>query len=137
MTSTESTGISADMNNRTEALLPLNVVSEKDAEEKPWKFIGYPGFATFVSSDDDLLFFRKFGALHARVLLALQDELVQLVQALDEVDRKAITTQIDRHNGSFRQDSLHFPERTTLISNIHQKLKEYSELSSRGRRSNS
>ena len=132
MSSTTSSGAQTRLGTETGtgSRLPQRTVSEKDISEKPWKFIGYPGFASFISSDDDLVYFRKFGTLHSRVLLTLQDDIVQLEQALDELDRKAITMQLDRHNGSFRQDCLHFQERTALISNIHQKLKEYSEFSS-------
>lgn len=104
--------------------LPLNSSIQL---KKPWKYIGYRGFSAFISSDDDFLVFRRFGALTARVLLGLQDQLSVFEEELEALDAKhSRTGSEDIHNGSFRQEAV--PERTELLSKIHSKLREYSQL---------
>ncbi|KAH7122524.1 hypothetical protein B0J11DRAFT_409503, partial [Dendryphion nanum] len=94
--------------------------------EKPWKYLGYRAYSEFLASDDTFLVFRKFGTLHARVLLVLQDEISQLEARLEDIDtqhsRKAAK---DIHNGSFRREEI--SERTQILHEVHEKLKEYSE----------
>jgi hypothetical protein len=100
-------------------------ITREDFEKKPWKYIGYEGFSTFVASDNDFFFLRRFGTLHARVLLSLQDQLVELEQRLKDLDTKAAEkTAPDQHNGSFRLDKV--VERSQTIRDIQTKLKEYS-----------
>jgi hypothetical protein len=85
---------------------------------------GYPGYCRFLTSDNDFFYLRRFGFLHARVLLALQDHIAVLEDELDRIDQHAgRKDNVDRHNGSFRQDDRN---RSNLISEIHVKLKEYS-----------
>jgi len=99
-------------------------ITEEDREQKPWKYIGYRGYCRFLASDDDFFFLRRFGVLHARVLLALQDQITVLEDKLDAIDQHAgRKDNVDRHNGSFRLDD---QDRLNLISEIHTKLKEYS-----------
>lgn len=100
-------------------------VTKEDLEKKPWKYIGYEGFSTLVASDNDFFLLRRFGTLHARVLLSLQDQLVELEQELRKIDKKAAEkTAPDCHNGSFRMNKV--AERSETLCKIHTKLKEYS-----------
>src|SRR5256885_335977 len=62
-------------------------ITREDFRKKPWKYIGYEGFSTFVASDNDFFFLRRFGTLHARVLLSLQDQLVELEQRLKDLEK--------------------------------------------------
>ena len=99
-------------------------ITEEDIEKKPWKYIGYHGYSSFISSDNDFFFLRRFGSLHARVLLALQDEIAVCEERLHAIDYKYSRKEVqDIHNGSFRQDEVH--ERSDLVCSIRKKLKEY------------
>mgnify|MGYP004501185465 CR=1 FL=1 len=102
-------------------------VNTATASEKTkyWKDVGYRGFSAFLASDDDFLIFRRFGALNARLLLYLQDEIVVLEERLRDLEeRHAAPGAADIHNGSFRQEAL--PERRALLDLISMKVREYS-----------
>ena len=80
--------------------------TKEDVERKPWKYLGYRCFAHFVASDHDFFVLRRFGALSARVLLGLQDELCSLEEQLNILeDRLQSRDGPDVHNGSFRQET--------------------------------
>ncbi|KAF2812454.1 uncharacterized protein BDZ99DRAFT_383497 [Mytilinidion resinicola] len=49
---------------------------------------GYPRLAAFINSDRDFVVFRRFGQLHVRFLLDMQDELAELEQQLHELDQQ-------------------------------------------------
>lgn len=102
--------------------------NQADIEKKPWKYLGYQSFSTFVASDNDFFILRKFGALSARVLLALQDQLSELEEKLEALERSArdINTP-DVHNGSFRHETCR--ERAALICNAQRCLQKYSQSS--------
>lgn len=95
------------------------------------KYIGYPGFASLISSDNDYFVFRRFDRLHCRVLLKLQDQLTCLEERLDNLDIAwAHAPHADggeRDNSTLRQDD---EERKTLLEEIQQKLQEYGETKS-------
>jgi hypothetical protein len=58
---------------------------------------GFPLVATYLDSDDSFMIYRRFGVLHARLLLNKQDELRELegdLQDLDEQDGKDEDTDI-------------------------------------------
>lgn len=94
-------------------------------EQKPWKYLGYPAFSAFVASDDDFFFLRRFGALHARVLLSLQDQITMLEDKVKAIDQQSSSrTAIDHNNGSFREDE--YEERTNVIAEIRKRIGEYS-----------
>lgn len=104
-------------------------LNREDVEAKEWKYTGYRGFSSFVSSDDDFFILRKFGSLNARVILALQDEICRLERDLTALDDECSQkTGPDYHNGSFRDD-LGSPRSELLIRKIYGKLKDYSMLS--------
>lgn len=96
-------------------------------EEKPWKYLGYPEYSGYIASDDNYLILRRFGALSIRVLLMLQDELVELEDQLVTVDASlAAKDHDDVHNGSFREETSQ--TRLDLVHQIDRKLRNYNEL---------
>lgn len=54
--------------------------------KKPWKYLGYRAYSSFLASDDNFLVFRRFGNLNARVLLFLQDQICRFEERLEELD---------------------------------------------------
>ncbi len=107
---------------RTKSWKPSTV----EIESKAWKYLGYQSFSKFVASDNDFFTLRRFGALTARVLLGLQDQLSQLEEKLDVLEKQHRRGDIfDIHNGSFRQDTL--AERKKLISEAQEILVKYSQ----------
>jgi len=92
---------------------------------KQWEYVGYRGFCNFLSSDNDFLILRRFGVLSIRVLLALQDELVELEEQLQTLENQLTSFDApDYHNGSFRQETEEC--RCELIREIASKLRSYS-----------
>ena len=107
------------------APMPVHPLTEKEVQEKPWKYIGYKVFSRWISSDQDLFVFRRFDTLNARIILGLQWELTVLenkLHTLDEELSKSDTPDID--NGSFEIDH---PQRGELIKEIQYKLRNYSQ----------
>ncbi len=99
--------------------------TREDVERKAWKYLGYQSFANFVASDHDFFVLRRFGALSARVLLGLQDELSCLEGQLDVVEsrlRQRDGPQV--HNGTFRHETQE--ERKQLVSHAYHLLSDYS-----------
>ncbi|KAK0708111.1 hypothetical protein B0H67DRAFT_496968, partial [Lasiosphaeris hirsuta] len=89
------------------------------------KYIGYKGYANFISSDNDFLVLRRFDSLSARVALGLQDEITVLEEELDELDAKHSKRESeDVHNGTLRGD---VTERTALLDIIAKRLRKYSQ----------
>lgn len=94
---------------------------------EPWKSEGYPNFVKFVTSDDDFFVLRRFSDLTARVLLAAQDELVELEGQLSQLDKEvAQSPDPQKRNDSFRFEAL--PNRLELLHEIDRKLRAYSKL---------
>ena len=101
--------------------------TQAEIEDKPWKYLGYQGYSSYIASDEDYLILRRFGCLHIRVLLMLQDELVELEGQLAEMDAAlAAKDYIDIHNGSFREETSE--DRLDLIHEIERRLRNYNEL---------
>jgi hypothetical protein len=111
----------------------LHIPTPAEINNAQWRYVGYSGFSKFISSDNDFFIFRKFGALSARTLLILQDQLAVLEDKLEKLDQKCMQHD-DIHNGSFRRDdegegddtSLEW-QRSQLNAKIISKLKEYSK----------
>jgi hypothetical protein len=83
-----------------------------------------------MASDQAFFILRRFGTLNTRVLLAMQDEIVELEDRLnfmdEEYSRKDYTDAVD--NGTFRDDP--FGDRRKLVQEIlPEKLARYSILS--------
>ncbi|KAK4112398.1 hypothetical protein N656DRAFT_709377 [Canariomyces notabilis] len=99
--------------------------TEADIQLKPWKYIGYKGYAEFISSDDDFLILRRFDSLSARVALRLQDEINVLeeeLERLDTIHSKPEST--DFNNGTLRDD---IAERAEILELAARKLRRYNE----------
>lgn len=80
-------------------------VSLREEKEKPWKYIGYKVFSRWVASDPSFFVLRRFGTLNARVALSLQDEIAQLEEKLDYMDKTyGDRNTPDAHNGTFRNE---------------------------------
>jgi hypothetical protein len=98
-----------------------------DRKSLPWKFEGYRVFSKWIASDESFFIVRHFGALNARVILSLQDEIVELEDRLrvmdEETSRKAAPKTL--HNGTFRLDG--YQQRKELLTGqITDKLRRYS-----------
>ncbi|KAH7110735.1 hypothetical protein EDB81DRAFT_849146 [Dactylonectria macrodidyma] len=87
---------------------------------------GYPSLSAFLSSDRDFTMFRCFARLHVRLLLHKQDELVELEQQLDQLDRSQSETSPYLLTTNRRRDAN--AERQALLELVEGKLKEYDTL---------
>ena len=96
--------------------------SQKDLEEKPWRYIGYEGFSEWSASDNDFFIVRRFDNIASRVILLLQWDLTQLEEELKKLDSYYSEDAGDVNNGSFKFDP---DERQLLLRKIKGKLKEY------------
>jgi hypothetical protein len=102
-----------------------SAVTKEQVNAKPWRYLGYRGFSSFIASDDNFFILRRFGTLNARVFLALQDQLTVLESNLSAIDEDASRDDNDYHNGTFREDR--FQERVVIIAEIQKKLEQYSK----------
>lgn len=109
----------------------LDLEREPTQEEiwrKPWKYKGYPAFATWMASADDFMVLRRFSRLNARVLLLMQDRIVQKEEELDRMDvssRKCSTADYDGNCSTFRFEPC--MRRREVLEELEPMLKEYSE----------
>lgn len=100
--------------------------SQDEIDRKPWKYVGYQAFSRFVSSDNDFFVLRRFGALSARVLLRLQDQLTQIEEDLEALETHHRQKEVpDVHNGTFREETL--KDREKLIGDAQRLLRKYSK----------
>lgn len=86
---------------------------------------GYPRLSAFIASDKNFALFRRFGELHARLLLFKQDELAELEQKLNDLDAEE---QTPYHLRSRRDDRN--VARRALIAEIEARLPAYGILCS-------
>jgi hypothetical protein len=109
------------------ALHQIIDITAEDLRKRPWKHIGYKGFSRFISSDNDFFILRRFSTITARVLLALQDEIVELECKLADLDESLSRMDAPHvHNGSFRQESS--TARLEVLRSLDPKLRAYNEL---------
>lgn len=104
-------------------------VSLKEEKEKPWKYVGYKVFSRWIASDPSFFVLRRFGTLNARVALSLQDEIAQLEEKLDYMDKRYSDRDTqDAHNGTFRDEPFTGDDdRQTLVRDVlPRKLEKYS-----------
>ncbi|KIL93151.1 hypothetical protein FAVG1_03128 [Fusarium avenaceum] len=100
--------------------------SAEDLQRKPWKFIGYRGYTSFIASDHDFHIFRRFKELNVRTALLLQDEISCLEEQLAQLDNThSKTTAQDVHNGSFREDVV--DDRVLVLETISEKIYRYNK----------
>jgi hypothetical protein len=100
----------------------------EEARDNPRKYSGYRVFSRWMASDQAFFILRRFGTLNTRVLLAMQDEIVELEDQLnlldEEASRKESPYNVD--NGTIRDDP--FGERRELVTKIlPEKLAKYSK----------
>ncbi|OTA97450.1 hypothetical protein M434DRAFT_391911 [Hypoxylon sp. CO27-5] len=62
--------------------------TEREVAEYPWKYRGYKDFTSYVAADPDFFAVRRFGRLHTRAILTLQDHLAELEERLDALDEQ-------------------------------------------------
>jgi hypothetical protein len=80
--------------------ISTQILTQKEADQKPWKFIGYKGYSEFIASDNDFFILRRFGPASARVALRLQDKVAVLVEQLRDLDKQySLREADDIHNG--------------------------------------
>lgn len=102
--------------------------NKHDAKQSPWKYDGYRLFSKWLASEKTFFIVRQFGALNTRIILALQDEIVQLEQRLNRIDEEVSRKDLpdSTNNGSFRYDRS--DERRYLVETIlPEKLAKYSK----------
>ncbi|KAI0385403.1 hypothetical protein F5Y04DRAFT_184961 [Hypomontagnella monticulosa] len=99
--------------------------SQDDVFMQPWKYVGYRGYAGFISSDNDFLIFRQFQKLSARVALRLQDRVTVLETRLIELDDSHSKKDSDPvNNGTFRNKK---DDRESILNYIEIALDRYHE----------
>ena len=114
----------------TNTNMPLPVLSppiqtRDETGRKPWRYIRYCGFSSFISSDNDFSIFRRFDVMSNRVLLAMQDNIARLEELLNKLDVQCIErTDPELDNGSFRNDRC--AERGQTVGKLQRALLEYS-----------
>ena len=87
---------------------------------------GYGRLAAFEDCDPNFLIYRKYGWLHNRLLLHLQDELKKLEEDLERLDKWESTRGDDKKLRSRRRDSSSpTSKRQALITTLNEKLKDY------------
>lgn len=104
---------------------PKENPSKSDLYQRPWQYLGYRAFCEWSSSDDDLFVLRRFKALNTRVLLRMQDSIVQLEEKLNALDIENSQLGCQPvNNGSFRHDMIE--RREEILIKAQAELKEYS-----------
>ncbi|KAK0509127.1 hypothetical protein JMJ35_008498 [Cladonia borealis] len=89
---------------------------------------GYGKIAAIADLDSDFLICRKFGFLHKYALLYLQDELVEIEEDLERLDKWEFRDGDPKNLVSRRRDrGLGHEARQKLIARLHAKLKQYDE----------
>jgi hypothetical protein len=94
---------------------------------------GYPRLAVFMNSDSKFVVYRRFGMLHARLLLHLQNKIAAMERRLNLLDKKLDAEPLgdsplyrwDEEKAGLQQLE---QEHLELIGRIKESLKEYDEL---------
>lgn len=107
------------------------LVSDDVKKNHAYKYIGYPEYCRFMSSDNDFFLIRRFGELNARVLLRQQFEITRLETELHGLDRKcAHDPDDDERNHSFAwdEDSPKYGHaRLVILDQLKPLLRDYSK----------
>jgi hypothetical protein len=102
-------------------------ITIEDVRRRPWKYVGYRGVSSFIASEDDFFVLRRFSIVTARVLLGLQDEIVELEGKLNDLDESLSRKDAPNiHNGSFRQETS--TVRLSVLKRLEPKLRAYNDL---------
>jgi hypothetical protein len=106
---------------------PLTLTDKKRAA---WKYAGYKDFSRYLGYSRSFFFLRHFRTLNARVLLAMQDSIVELEEKLDKIDQDLSFKSRDNKNlnGTFRKIRGEQSEtRYRIIWKLQRKLQKYSK----------
>jgi len=108
----------------TVAMSPDGLI-ERVTDEEAWSQPSSSSFrpqkyAELITSDDDYLIFRRFGALSARIILDLQNDLATAERELQVLDEKCSVP------GNLAHESPEKNDHVLLLLEIKEKLKEYS-----------
>lgn len=102
---------------------PSENIETSEAQQQPWKHVGYRGYAEFIASEDSRFVLRRFSALGVRVALSLQHELAVLERELADLDATyARDADPGVSNGCFEEDQ---EDREMLVRIIGEKLRRY------------
>ena len=91
---------------------------------------GYPRQAAFADGDENFMIYRRFGYIHSRLLLNKQDELRELEDNLNDIDKRDERTTngkrylASRELGEEREVSER-EARTSLLKSIEEKALQY------------
>jgi hypothetical protein len=99
----------------------------EEYERKQWKYEGYPGFAKWMASSDDFFLIRRFGWLNTRVLLMMQDEIVQKEDRLRSIDEQRRAGPDNLGISSSLRENFQ-SEIKEILEELKPLLKEYSKL---------
>lgn len=90
---------------------------------------GYGKIAAVEDLDPDFSIYRKFGYLHNYALLYLQDELAEIQDDLERLDRWEFSDGVPKRLISRRKDSTSGDSRRKeLVDKLHTKLAQYGKL---------
>ncbi|CAI7644902.1 unnamed protein product [Penicillium pancosmium] len=104
---------------------PPEEASQVNQSQQPWKYLGYRAFCGWSASDKNLFILRSFKTLNTRILLKMQDEICQLEEELDGIDKiYAQESMTPVNNGSFRHDVVE--RRQEILTEAGEKLKQYT-----------
>ena len=92
--------------------------------------IGYPRQAAFADSDECAMIYRRFGYIHSRLLMHRQDELHELKDTLNEIDKKDDKDPIRRiclRSRELDEENRDLPgrDRIALLDRIEEKTLKY------------
>lgn len=105
--------------------MPTQHLTRGEVDEKPWKYIGYPGYCSFIASENDFFMLRRFSSISVRIALSLQDQVVMLEEKLNKLDWKySRREEEDINNGSFRDDD---DGRNALLEELRRAILKYSK----------
>ncbi len=99
--------------------------------------VGYGKLAAVEGCDPNFLIYRKFAWLHNRILLHLQDELVELEEDLEALDKFEFIEEPTRLFSRRQNNGSDGSERLELLHKIKEKLAEYGELAQTKRKAQS
>ncbi|KAL9589838.1 MAG: hypothetical protein Q9203_001360 [Teloschistes exilis] len=88
---------------------------------------GYPKVAAYENSDPDFLIYRKFGWLHNRVLLYLQDELAEFEYRLEKLEKRTFAEENAVQLKSRRLYYVDCPLRRRNVQLITERLELYDK----------
>lgn len=95
--------------------------------------VGYPRQAAYADSDESFMIYRRFGYIHARLLMHRQDELRELEDTLNEMDKKDAKDPDRRvclQSRDLDEENRDIPgrDRVALLDRIEEKALKYGQL---------